>query len=84
MAQLRLRCPTPRHSLFWGPMIGSVERARKLELLGQIPLFAICNKRQLGQVAALTVPAELKKGTVMTRRARPAGSPSSSSREGRK
>ncbi len=48
-------------------MIGSVGRARKIELLGHIPLFATCSKRQLGQVAALTVPAELKKGTVMTR-----------------
>ncbi len=48
-------------------MIGSVGRARRIELLGNIPLFATCTKRQLGQVAALTVPAELKKGTVLTR-----------------
>jgi CRP/FNR family transcriptional regulator, cyclic AMP receptor protein len=48
-------------------MIGSVGRARKIELLGQMPLFAACSKRQLGQVAALTVLAGLKKGTVMTR-----------------
>ena len=47
-------------------MIGSVRRARRIELLGNIPLFATCTKRQLGQVAALTVPAELKKGTVLT------------------
>ena len=32
-----------------------------------MPLFAACNKKQLGQVAAVTVPAEFKKGTVMTR-----------------
>ena len=48
-------------------MIGSVGRDRKIEILAQLPLFAACNKRQLGQIAALTVPAELKKGTVMTR-----------------
>ncbi len=48
-------------------MIGSVGRARKIELLGNIPLFATCTKKQLGQVAALTVQAELKKGTVLTR-----------------
>jgi CRP/FNR family transcriptional regulator, cyclic AMP receptor protein len=51
----------------WGGMIGSLGRARKLELLGQMPLFAACTKRQLEQVAALAVPIERKKGTVMTR-----------------
>lgn len=54
-------------SLISDAMIGSVERARKIELLGNVPLFANCTKKQLGQVAALTVAAELKKGTVMTR-----------------
>ncbi len=48
-------------------MIGSVGRAHKIELLGQLSLFAACNKRQLGQVATLTVPAQLTKGSVMTR-----------------
>ena len=48
-------------------MIRSVGRARKVELLAQLSLFAACNQRQLGQIAALTVPFELKKGTVMTR-----------------
>ena len=33
----------------------------------EIPLFEACSKKQLGQIAALTVPADLKKGTVMTR-----------------
>jgi CRP/FNR family transcriptional regulator, cyclic AMP receptor protein len=51
----------------WGGMIGSLGRARKIELLGQMPLFAACTKRQLEQVAALAVPIERKKGTVMTR-----------------
>jgi CRP/FNR family cyclic AMP-dependent transcriptional regulator len=32
-----------------------------------MPLFSTCSKRQLTQVAALTVAADLPKGTVMTR-----------------
>ena len=47
-------------------MIGSMGRARKFEYWG-MPIFATCNKSQLGQVAALTVPTQLKKGTAMTR-----------------
>lgn len=46
---------------------GSWGRTRKIELLGGIPLFAACSQRELSQVAALTVPTELKKGTVLTR-----------------
>jgi CRP-like cAMP-binding protein len=42
-------------------------RSRKIELLSQMPLFAACSNRQLGQVAALTVPAELHAGMVLTR-----------------
>jgi CRP-like cAMP-binding protein len=56
---------TPR-LISLGAMIGSVGRAR-IELLGQMLPFAACSKRQLEQVAALTVPFEHKKGTVMTR-----------------
>jgi CRP/FNR family transcriptional regulator, cyclic AMP receptor protein len=48
-------------------MIRTVGRARKIDVLGQIPLFSACSKRQLGQIAGLTVPESLKKGTVMTR-----------------
>jgi CRP-like cAMP-binding protein len=42
-------------------------RARRIELLAGMPLFSTCSKRQLAQVAALTVQADLPKGTVMTR-----------------
>lgn len=42
-------------------------RAGRIELLGHMPLFASCSKRELAQVAALTVPSELKKGTILTR-----------------
>jgi CRP-like cAMP-binding protein len=48
-------------------MLGTWDRARRIELLGRMPLFSACSQRELGQVAALTVPAELKKGTVLTR-----------------
>ena len=42
-------------------------RARKVELLGRMPIFSQCSKRELGQVAAMTVPAEIKSGAVLTR-----------------
>ena len=42
-------------------------KTRKVELLAQMPLFSQCSKRELGQVAALTVPAEIKNGAVLTR-----------------
>ena len=42
-------------------------RSRKIELLGQMALFAACSKRQLGMVASLTVPAELPAGMILTR-----------------
>jgi CRP/FNR family transcriptional regulator, cyclic AMP receptor protein len=41
-------------------------KARRIELLARMPLFSTCSKRQLAQVAALTVAADLTKGTVMT------------------
>jgi len=47
--------------------IGRWDRARKVELLGRLPLFSACSTRQLVQVAALTVPGELPAGTVLTR-----------------
>jgi CRP-like cAMP-binding protein len=42
-------------------------RARKSELLAQMPLFATCSRRQLGQLTAFTVPDHLAAGTVLTR-----------------
>ncbi|HLX89955.1 MAG TPA: cyclic nucleotide-binding domain-containing protein [Acidimicrobiales bacterium] len=47
--------------------IGTWGRARRTELLEQIPLFSACNQRELAQVAALTVPAEFPAGSVLTR-----------------
>ena len=49
-------------------MLGTWDRARRIELLGRMPLFSTCSQKELGDVAALTVPSELKKGTVLTRR----------------
>ena len=48
-------------------------RARKTELLAGIPLFTSCNDRELGQVAALTVPAEFPAGAVLTRQGQAGG-----------
>lgn len=42
-------------------------KAHTVDLLAGIPLFSQCSKRELGQVAALTVAAELKNGAVLTR-----------------
>jgi CRP-like cAMP-binding protein len=44
-----------------------LDRARKIELLAQVSLFSTATQRELAQVAALTVPAELPAGTVLTR-----------------
>ena len=43
------------------------DRARKLELLGHLPLFAACSKKELGLVADLTTVSQLPAGTVLTR-----------------
>ncbi|HUC36186.1 MAG TPA: cyclic nucleotide-binding domain-containing protein [Acidimicrobiales bacterium] len=48
-------------------MPGTWSRARRIELLSGMPLFSACNQRELAQVAALTVPTRLEKGTVLTR-----------------
>jgi CRP-like cAMP-binding protein len=48
-------------------MLGTWDRARRIELLGRLSLFSACSQKELGDVAALTVPSELKKGTVLTR-----------------
>lgn len=47
--------------------LAQLGRARKIELLAHVSLFATASQRELGQVAALTVPAELAAGTVLTR-----------------
>lgn len=48
-------------------------RAQKIDLLSKIPLFSACTQRELGQVAALTVPAEVGAGTVLTRQGQAGG-----------
>jgi CRP-like cAMP-binding protein len=47
--------------------IGTWGRARQTELLACLPLFSTCNRRQLSQVAQLTVPGEFPAGAVLTR-----------------
>lgn len=48
-------------------MLSTWGRDRRIEFVAQIPMFSEFSKRELSQVAALTAPAELKKGTVLTR-----------------
>jgi CRP-like cAMP-binding protein len=42
-------------------------KARKVDLLAQMPLFAACSRHQLAHIAGFTVPDELPAGTVLTR-----------------
>jgi CRP/FNR family cyclic AMP-dependent transcriptional regulator len=42
-------------------------KAKKIELLGGLPLFERCTKRELGEVAGLSVDAEMPAGAVLTR-----------------
>ena len=53
--------------------LGSFGKARKIGLLRQIPLFATCSQRELGEVAALTVEAEFEKGAILTREGQSGG-----------
>jgi CRP/FNR family transcriptional regulator, cyclic AMP receptor protein len=48
-------------------MRGNLGRDRKIELISGVSLFSSCNRKELAQVSALTSPAELKEGTVLTR-----------------
>ena len=47
--------------------LGKLGRGRKAELLRDIALFQTCNRRELAQVAALTIDIELDEGTMLTR-----------------
>ena len=47
--------------------VDSWGRTKKMDLLGQMSLFSACTRRELGQVAALTVGTELRSGAVLTR-----------------
>ena len=48
-------------------------RTRKIELLAQMELFSSCSRRELGQVATVTVPAEFTAGSVLTRQGQSGG-----------
>lgn len=48
-------------------------RAEKIGLLSNMPLFSTCTQRELGQVATLTVPAEIRAGAVLTRQGQSGG-----------
>ena len=53
--------------------LGVLGRAHKVELLRQIPLFSTCSQRELADVAALTVEAQFKKGSILTREGQSGG-----------
>lgn len=48
-------------------------RARKVELLSRMPMFGALSQRDLGQLAAVTVPDELAAGAVLTRQGQKGG-----------
>lgn len=55
--------------------MGSVRwgKARKVEALRNVGLLSACTNRELAEVAALTVPAELPSGAVLTREGQDGG-----------
>ncbi|HXX88628.1 MAG TPA: cyclic nucleotide-binding domain-containing protein [Acidimicrobiales bacterium] len=53
--------------------LGSLGRARKIELLRRIPLFSTCTQRELAEVATLTVEATFRKDAVLTREGQSGG-----------
>lgn len=55
--------------------MGSVRwgKARKVEALRNVRLLSACTNRELAEVAALTVPASLPSGTVLTREGQAGG-----------
>jgi CRP-like cAMP-binding protein len=44
-----------------------MRRDAKLERIAQVPLFARCTKRELGQIGTLADEVELEKGTVVVK-----------------
>jgi CRP-like cAMP-binding protein len=44
-----------------------LHRDAKLELLKQVPLFAACSKRELGEIARVADEIDVRAGTVLTR-----------------
>lgn len=46
-------------------------RDAKLELLGRVPLFSACSKRELARIASLTDQIDVPEGRVLTRQGDP-------------
>jgi CRP/FNR family transcriptional regulator, cyclic AMP receptor protein len=44
-----------------------LHRDRKIQLLGKVPLFAACSKRELGQIAQLADQVEIREGKELIR-----------------
>jgi CRP-like cAMP-binding protein len=48
-------------------------RDRKVELLARLPMFGALSRRELGQLAAVSVPDQLAPGAVLTRQGQKGG-----------
>jgi CRP/FNR family cyclic AMP-dependent transcriptional regulator len=48
-------------------------KAQLAEILGRIPLFSACSKRELRHIASLTSALELSAGDVLTKQGQPGG-----------
>ncbi len=48
-----------------------LHRDKKVELLGQVPLFAGCSKKELRQIAGIADEIDLRQGKVLTRQGAP-------------
>lgn len=54
-------------------MPNRLRKAEKVEVLGRLPLFESCTKRELGQIASIMVEAERPAGSYLTRQGQDGG-----------
>jgi CRP-like cAMP-binding protein len=54
-------------------MVSRFLKRDKVEVLSQLPLFDTCSRRELGQVASISVDANRSAGTFLTREGRDGG-----------
>jgi CRP/FNR family cyclic AMP-dependent transcriptional regulator len=54
-------------------MVARLRKEEKIQLLGRLPLFENCTRRELGQIAAIMTEAERPEGAYLTREGRDGG-----------
>lgn len=54
-------------------MPNRLRKAEKVEVLGRLPLFESCTKRELGEIASIMVEAERAAGSYLTREGQDGG-----------